>query len=309
MTTTLPVKGIWAALWIPMTPKGTLDKAALSSHLQFLKQRGIHGVLALGSTGCFPYFSLDERKTILEAVAELAAPLPVIANVSHIAPRAVAELAAHAKQTGVAGVGIMAPGFFPTAQDDMLEHFLVAAEASGLPCMLYNFPELIGTRIEPQTVAAFAQRAPMLAIKQSGGEFDYHHKLVELGREYGFAVFSGADTRLPEAFAIGAAGCIGGLVNILPEAMIHLYRVCAAGHSGAIEPYASQLRELGAIIDRIPFPLNVGGGMEARGFTVGVPQSRVSDTTQARYESIVTTLRDRFAAWGYPLHQPQPEDA
>ncbi|MBI2497233.1 MAG: dihydrodipicolinate synthase family protein, partial [Opitutae bacterium] len=85
--------------------------------------------------------------------------------------------------------------------------------------MLYNFPELSGTRINLETVAAFAQRAGMAGIKQSGGEFAYHRDLVALGRERNFSVFSGSDTRLPEVFALGVDGCIGGLVNIVPDLM------------------------------------------------------------------------------------------
>ena len=98
--------------------------------------------------------------------------------------------------------------------------------------MLYNFPELAGKRIELPTIAAFAERAPMIAIKQSGGEFEYHHELIALGREKGFVVMSGADTRLPEVFELGAAGCTGGLVNIVPELMVHIYRVCGEGEPG-----------------------------------------------------------------------------
>src|SRR5437763_14056073 len=108
----------------------------------------------------------------------------------------------------------------------MLAYFLHVADEVGLPVMLYNFPELTGKRIDLPTIAAFADRAPMCAIKQSGGEFAYHADLVALGREKHFAVMSGADTRLPEVFALGAAGCIGGLVNIVPELMITIDRIC-----------------------------------------------------------------------------------
>ena len=69
--------------------------------------------------------------------------------------------------------------------------------------MLYNFPELTGKRIDLPTIAAFADRAPMIGIKQSGGEFAYHQDLIALGREKGFAVMSGSDTRLPEVFQAG----------------------------------------------------------------------------------------------------------
>jgi 4-hydroxy-tetrahydrodipicolinate synthase len=123
----------------------------------------------------------------------------------------------------------MPPPFFPMSPDDVLAYFLHVAEAVDLPVMLYNFPELAGKRIDLATIAAFADRAPMCAIKQSGGEFAYHRDLIALGREKNYAVMSGADTRLPEVFALGAAGCTGGLVNIVPELMVELVHAALDG--------------------------------------------------------------------------------
>src|SRR5438067_1330850 len=81
---------------------------------------------------------------------------------------------------GLAAVALMPPPFYPVSQADMLAFFLHVADAVGLPVMLYNFPELVGKRIELATIEAFAERAPMCAIKQSGGEFDYHRALIAL---------------------------------------------------------------------------------------------------------------------------------
>ena len=217
-----PTKGIIAALWTPTDRDGNLLRAELAKNIGFLKHHGVHGILVMGSTGEFPHFSPDERMRVFELVAELAAPLPVIANLSDVRPRVVADLGRAARRLGLSAVTIMTPWFFPFTQSDLLAHFLRAADASGLPTMLYNFPERTGNRIDLETVAAFAERAPMLGIKQSGAEFAYHEPLIRLGREKNFVVFSGADTRLPEVFALGAAGCIGGLVNIAPELMVHL---------------------------------------------------------------------------------------
>ena len=97
----------------------------------------------------------------------------------------------------------MPPSFYSVSDADQLAFFLHAADAAQLPVMLYNFPELTGNRIAMDTIAAFGDRAPMVAIKQSGREFEYHNELIALGREKGFVVFSGADTRLPEVFALG----------------------------------------------------------------------------------------------------------
>ena len=249
-------------------------------------------MLALGSTGEFPFFTVDDRKTVLDVVAELAAPLRVLANISDIRPGAAIELGLHAKTLGLPTVALMPPMFFPVSQADMLAYFLHVADAVGLPVMLYNFPELAGKRIELATVAAFAERAPLVAIKQSGGDFEYHRELIALGREKSFVVMSGADTRLTEAFALGAAGCIGGLVNIVPELMVLIDHVCRRGEPGDVTAAAEAMRDVGRIVDQLTFPLNVSAGLEARGFSAGAPKSIVSPESRALHRKIVTELAE-----------------
>lgn len=279
--------GIFSAQWIPTDAHGALNRASLAAHIAFERSHGISGILGLGSTGEFPHLTVEERKVVLVTLAELAGPLPVIANVTDIRPVAAIELGRYAKLIGLPAIALMPPVFYPVSQADMLAYFLRVAEAVDLPVMLYNFPELTGKRIDLATVAAFAARAPMCAIKQSGGEFAYHRDLITLGREKNFVVMSGADTRLPEVFKLGAAGCIGGLVNIVPELMVAIDRVCRQGLPGDITGAAAAMVELGRIVDQLTFPLNVGAGLEARGFSPGAPKMIVSPESRALYNKIV----------------------
>lgn len=136
----------------------------------------------------------------------------------------------------------------------------------------------------------------MCAIKQSGGEFAYHRELIALGREKNFAVMSGADVRLPEVFKLGASGCIGGLVNLVPDLMVAIDRVCRQGQAGDATAAAAIMTELGRIIDQLTFPLNVAAGLEARGFAPGAPKTVVSPASRALYAKIVTELRALFKA-------------
>ena len=290
MHTPFRPSGIFSAQWIPTDAQGRLDRPSLAAHLAFERRAGINGVLALGSTGEFPHFTIDERKQALTTIAELAAPLPVIANITDIRPRAAIEIGRTAKSLGLAAVALMPPVFFPVSQADMLAYFLHVAEAVDLPVMLYNFPELTGKRIDLPTIAAFAERAPMCAIKQSGGEFAYHRELIALGRGKGFVVMSGSDTRLPEVFKLGGAGCIGGLVNIVPDLMVHLDRVCRQSQAGDATTAAAAMVELGRIIDQLTFPLNVAAGLEARGFSPGAPKMIVSAESRQIYSKIVQEL-------------------
>ena len=283
---------------MPTDARGRIERASLAAHLEFERRAGIGGVLALGSTGEFPYFTIEERIEALATVAELAAPLPVIVNISDVRPRVAIDLGHEAKRLGVPAVALMPPMFFPVSQADMLAYFLHVADAVGLPVMLYNFPELAGKRIDLDTITAFADRAPMIAVKQSGSEFDYHRDLIALGREKRFVVMSGADTRLPEAFALGAAGCIGGLVNVVPEVMVEIDRVCRQGEPGDVSTAAATMQELGRIIDQLTFPLNVAAGLEARGFDPGVPKCVVSAQSRERYEKVVRELTALFDRCG-----------
>jgi len=282
--------GIFSAQWIPTDAQGRLDRASLATHIAFERRAGISGLLALGSTGEFPHFTVEERKQTLAAIAELAAPLPVMANITDIRPRAAIELGRCAKSLGYSAVALMPPVFFPVSQADILAYFLHVAEAVDLPVMLYNFPELTGKRLDLPTIAAFADRAPMCGIKQSGGEFGYHRELIALGQEKDFAVMSGSDTRLPEVFKLGAAGCTGGLVNIVPELMVHIDRVCRQGQPGDPAVAAAAMVELGKIIDQLTFPLNVAAGLEARGFNPGAPKTIVSEESRRLYAKIVAEL-------------------
>lgn len=299
MTSSYRPSGIYSAQWLPVNAGGRLDRSALAAHIAFEKQAGVAGLLGLGSTGEFPHFSPDERKEALAVLAELAAPLPVMANVTDIRPKVAIELGRCAKSLGLPAIAIMPPMFFPMAQHDILAYLLHVAEAVDLPVMLYNFPELCGKRLDLPTIAAFAERAPMCAIKQSGGEFAYHRELIALGREKNFAVMSGADTRLTEVFALGGAGCIGGLVNLVPELMVEIFR--ARNGAAPATVAAERMVAVGRVIDRLAFPPNVGAGVAARGFDPGASKTVLSEKSRQAAAAIEQELRALFVSWGLRL--------
>lgn len=297
MTANTPDRGIFAALWLPTDADGNLLKRELAGNIAWLKEQGVHGLLALGSTGEFPYFSCEQRKAALTFIAETAAPLPVIANISDVNPRVIAALGSHARQLRLPAVAIMTPWFYPCSQADILAHLLHAADAAKIPAFLYNFPDLTHMRIDKETVAAFADRAPLAGIKQSGSEFEYHKELIQLGREKNFVVLSGADVRLPEVFALGATGCIGGLANIAPELMLHIYRICREGAAGSVEEAAQRLRIIIDHIVKLPFPWSIAAAMEARGLAVGTPKAIQSQKSERMSAEAVVRLKQCFAEW------------
>ena len=67
-------------------------------------------------------------------------------------------------------------------------------------------------------------------------------------------------------------------------------RVCRQGQAGDATVAAGVMKELGAIIDQLTFPLNVAAGLEARGFKPGAPKTIVSPESRALYAKIVAEL-------------------
>ncbi|MEO6246903.1 MAG: dihydrodipicolinate synthase family protein, partial [Opitutaceae bacterium] len=112
---------------------------------------------------------------------------------------------------------------------------------------------------------------------------------------------SGADLRLTEVFGLGAAGCTGGLVNIVPELMVDIYRCCSAGRASDAAVSAARMVELGKTIDQLAFPPNVGAGLAARGFAPGAPKSILSLASQRLAVKIESELRALFQQWGLAL--------
>lgn len=291
-----PRGGVVAALHTPTDGHGRIQKRALELHLGWLRARGVHGVLALGSTGEFPQFTLDERLEILSEVVAAAGDLPVLVNASDIRPGVAIEIARYAAQIGLSGVALMPPSFYPSSDADQEAFFVRVAKTARIPILLYNFPELCGNRIAPGTVDRVARQVEVLGLKQSGGEFEYHQELVALGEKHGFPIFSGADTRLTEAFAVGAAGCIGGLVNFIPEPMLEIHAAAAAGKTAP--EAAARMRAVGALVDRVTFPLNIPAGMKARRLACGRPKSIVSAESARLAGRLTTDLRRLFTTWG-----------
>jgi 4-hydroxy-tetrahydrodipicolinate synthase len=252
-------------------------------------------LLALGSTGEFLHLDMPTRKAILDQA--VASGLPVLANISDIRPKTVAELGQSAKWAGAAAVSILPPYFYPMAQEDLVEFFVRAGEAAQLPVFLYNFPERTGNRIELETVAAVADRIDLAGVKQSGAEFGYHKDLVQLGREKNFVVMTGSDTRLPEAMQMGVTGCVSGLSNAVADLLVAIFAAVKAGDPERAGTAIDQMRKLGTLVEQLEFPLNVAAIMQARGLTPGHPKTIVSVATQRRYQKLVEDFRRLFQEW------------
>jgi dihydrodipicolinate synthase/N-acetylneuraminate lyase len=228
-----------AAALTPLRDGGTaLDLDALAPYLAFLAEGGVDGILLPGTTGEGMNLSLDERRAALEHAA--AGPLPVIAHCGAQTTAATVALAEHAAATGVEGVAVIAPPYFPLDEDELLSHFTAAAQACApTPFYAYELERASGYAIPPGVVERLRDRVDnLVGMKVSDAPFA---KVAPYLLD-GLDVLIGAEALIGEGLAAGAAGAVSGLAAAFPEVVVEAVR---SGDSTA----AGELR---AKVERFP---------------------------------------------------------
>ncbi|MBL9137110.1 MAG: dihydrodipicolinate synthase family protein [Verrucomicrobiales bacterium] len=286
--------GLFPALWTPVDGNGQLMGVALADQVRFLRRAGADGLMVLGSTGEFVHLDQRVRRDVLRRVAEAEPGWPVIANCSDVDPAKVADLGRYAREVGASAISLLPPWYFAVAATDVVEFMVRGAEASGLPLLIYNYPERTGHRLAPETIARICDRVQVVGLKQSGAEFGYHRELGQLARTKGFTLITGADTRVAEAFDLGARGAVSGLANAVPELMVAVFRAVQAGNPSGAADQQRALVELAGMLQGLEFAVDVAAMMKARGRETGAFKQVLSPETLQRFDLVVGKLRRRM---------------
>lgn len=183
-----------------------------------------NAIMAAGTNGDFSALTFDEKVLLLDAVKDEAGDkVPVFANAGMPATYETERLAKEFDRIGLDGIAVITPYFIDCTQDGMERHFARVADAVQAPVYLYDIPARTQNHIEPQTAARLAKHGNIKGIKDSGGAQDTLAAYLEVGRNAAdFEVYSGPDHLVLWALQNGAAGCISGLGNVLPDTLAEL---------------------------------------------------------------------------------------
>jgi len=219
------LSGIFAPTITGYHSDGSISLEGTRKFVRFLLNSGVDGLTPLGSAGEPVALSVDERKSLLEAIVEEnAGQVPIYAGTGDYGTATTIELSLHAKTLGCDGLMLIAPWFLRPPKQDVLNHFRRVRERVGLPIMVYNVPLLTGTEITPQEIRMLAEEDVVHAVKWSHLEVSRVHDTRLLCRP-NFPIFAGIDIIAFEAMAVGADGWISGLPMIVPALARRLHRL------------------------------------------------------------------------------------
>ncbi len=231
--------GVFPPVATPFNGGGHLDPGALRSNVSRMIERGVRGIVALGSNGEAPLLDEDESDRVIETVRE-AVPSDrlLLAGTGRESTRATIDASRRAQALGADAVLVRTPSYFkPRMKPDALVfHYTHLADALEIPVLLYNYPAVTGITFTPDTVGRLAEHPNIIGIKETSTDAGQIAAYVDASRGQDFAVLAGSAPAFYSALTLGAVGGILAVCCVVPRACVALFAAFTRGdHAGARE--------------------------------------------------------------------------
>lgn len=250
------LRGVYTATVTPFE-NGEFDEAAYRKLVEFQIDRGVDGLVPVGTTGECPTLSFEEHIRVIRVCVETArGRVPVVAGTGANSTSEALELSHAAKDAGADGLLVVAPYYNRPTQRGLTLHFRALLEQVRMPLVLYNIPVRTGVKVEPETMAAIAEAGNLAGVKEAAGSCDDVCRIIEvMGPD--FPVMSGDDSLTLPFMAVGARGVVSTSSNVVPGEMGDMVRAFAEGRAAEALALHRKLYPLmrGLFIESNPGPV------------------------------------------------------
>ena len=259
-------EGIYTPVVTPFHADGSVNWDALAQVIEFLIEKGVHGLISGGSTGENYAQTVAERLEIAKFTRETAnGRVPLISGTGAMMTPDSIALASGARDMGADAILLATPPYsVPTERENAL-NALAIDKAADLPVMLYNYPGRMGVHMGEEFLDRVGRSRNICGIKESSGDINRVHLLA---RDYPHIQMScGMDDQALEFFAWGARSWVCGGSNFLPQEHLALYNACAVENDfakgrrimSALLPLMAILEQGGKFIQCIKHGVTLNG--------------------------------------------------
>ncbi len=222
-------EGVYVAIPTPFKNE-KVDKDALKSHVEFLIEKGVHGIVPCGTTGESATLSYKEHEEVIALVIEQSkGKVKVIAGTGSNSTCEAVELTKYAEKAGADGALLITPYYNKPNQEGLFRHFKTIAESVSFPIVLYNVPGRTGVNMLPETVLMLSEIDNIVAIKEATGSTNVASEIINLCGDR-IEVLSGDDLTFYPLLSVGAKGVISVTANIVPDRMVKMYKAFVNGN-------------------------------------------------------------------------------
>ena len=284
-----PFGRLLTAMVTPFTPAGELDldgAQRLATHLVDLQRND--GLVVSGTTGESPTTTDEEKDRLLRAVVEAVGDrAAVVAGVGTNDTAHTVHLAQAAEKAGATGLLVVTPYYNRPPQAGLLAHFRTAADATGLPSMLYDIPGRTGTEIATDTLLRLAEHPRIVAVKDAKDSLPASAAVLA---RTDLAYYSGTDALNLPLLSVGATGFVSVVAHVVGARLRDLLDAWSAGdpvrarevNAGLLDVYQGLFRTQGVILTK--------AALRLAGLPGGPVRPPLVDATEEQVETLRTDL-------------------
>jgi 4-hydroxy-tetrahydrodipicolinate synthase len=207
-----PFGSVLTAMVTPFHDDGGLDLDGAARLANHLVDDGCDGLVISGTTGESPTTTDMEKDQILRAVLDaVGGRATIVAGVGTYDTHHTVELAQQAEKAGAHGLLVVTPFYNKPPQEGLVRHFRAAADATGLPVMLYDIPGRSGVAITTETLVRLAEHERIVAVKDAKGDL---FASAEVMARTELAYYSGDDALNLAHLTQGAAGVVSVVAHV-----------------------------------------------------------------------------------------------
>ncbi|GAB4345111.1 MAG: dihydrodipicolinate synthase family protein [Candidatus Abyssubacteria bacterium] len=239
-------KGIYVAN-LTAFRDGKLDIDAVRAHSEFLIEAGVAGLCPAGTTGEFLYLSVEEKKTLFSALADVCrGRTRLICCTWDHSRDALAELCRFASDIGADGIFLPPPIYYEFTDAEIIAFYKFVKNNSAVPIYCYNIPKYTNNEIRIAALATMSERGVIAGIKDSSAD---ETRMAEIIARFSgtLDIFAGGDHFVLKAKTLGADGFISALANIYPELFVELWRTSAPDLQERINDLRQAVKGYGGI--------------------------------------------------------------
>jgi 4-hydroxy-tetrahydrodipicolinate synthase len=297
------LQGIFTPNIVPLDRRGEIDEPELRRYVDWLIERGVHGLYPNGSTGEFTRFTAEERRRIIDIIADQnRGRLPILAGAAEANTRETIRACEHYQALGVRAVAIVSPFYYKLSPAGVYAYFKEIADNSPIDVTLYNIP-MFASPIDVPTVQRLAGECPRIAaIKDSSGDLPHMMRMIAAVRPVrpDFAFLTGWDAALMPMLLVGCDGGTNATSGVVPEITRKLYDLTIARRLDEARELQYRLLKLfDAMIYSAEFPEGFRAALRLRGINTGAGRQPQSDVQQRHLEELSDQLQCLLAAEGF----------
>src|SRR5438034_2790052 len=268
------LQGICTPLLAPLDERDRINEPELRRFVSWLIDRDVHGLYPNGSTGEVTRLTAEERRRIVEVVADQAGGrVPILAGAAEANVKETLAACENYARMGARAVAIVAPFYYKLNPESVYAYFAEIARYSPIDLTLYNIP-MFASPIDVPTIRRLAAEFPrVIGIKDSSGDLAFMMRMIAAVRPLRpeFSFLTGWEAVLVPMLMIGCDGGTHASSNAAPEVTRRLYDLARAGNYEEAMKWQYRILELfDVMLYPFEFPDGFRAAAELRGFRFGV---------------------------------------